>query len=180
MAGEKGLSDLIEATRQMVDAQRDVRLVLIGDGPARRSVERTLQRLPSERIEDYGYVGDRQFYMDVLRGGDVFAHPSHAEGVPKAVIEAMAAGLPVVAAAAGAVREILDDGRRGRVVPAGDPDALAAAMGELLDDPSATAATRALALDWASAHTAEAQAERLVGRVRSLFPKLAWAVPVDR
>lgn len=178
MAGEKGLSDLIGALELLHEQGRVTVLVLIGDGPGRKSVERALQRLPPNCVEDYGYVGDRGFYMDMLRNGDLLVHPSRAEGVPKVLVEAMAAGLPVVAADAGAVRSVLDDGGRGRIVPPGDIRALAAAIGELLVDPAERAVLRRRALDWAADHTAEAQAGRLISRLQDLFPDLAWPVTV--
>src|SRR4029078_13191465 len=100
----------------------DVRLVLIGDGPARPALERALGRLRPTTVEDYGYVGDRATFMRLLRAADVFVPPSHAEGVPKAVVEAMAAGVPVVATDVGMVRVVLGDGERGVVVRPGDTD----------------------------------------------------------
>lgn len=178
MAGGKGLPELVEAIQLLVDGGSDVTLVLIGDGPSRPSIERLLARLPAERVEDYGYVGDRDAYMTLLRSGDVLVHPSRAEGVPKVLVEAMAAGLPIVAADAGAVRGVLDDGGRGRIVRQGDIPALASALGELLDEPAQRAVLRQRALDWAADHTSEAQAHRLVRRLRELFPDLAWPAPV--
>jgi glycosyltransferase involved in cell wall biosynthesis len=174
MASEKGLTDLIGAVRLLLDSGRKVTLVLIGDGPARPSVARALATLPAERVEDYGYVGNRLFYMDLLRAGDLFVHPSRAEGVPKVLVEAMAAGLPIVASDAGAVRAVLDDGERGRIVPAGDVKALASSIGELLDDDARRRVLRKRGLAWAAEHTAEAQAARLVERLKCDFPHLAW------
>jgi glycosyltransferase involved in cell wall biosynthesis len=174
MAGEKGLADLIQAMTMLLEQGADVRLVLIGDGPERPIVKRLLRRLPAKRVEDFGYVGDRQSYMDLLRGGHVFVHPSRAEGVPKVLVEAMAAGLPIVASAAGAVREVLGDGQRGRLVPAGDTVALAAAIGDLLSDEWQRGFLRERGLDWAARHTAEAQADRLINWMRGQFPLLPW------
>jgi len=174
MAGGKGLAELIEAMSSLLAGGADATLVLIGDGPARPSVERLLARLPTERVEDYGYVGDRATYMDLLRSGDLFVHPSRAEGVPKVLVEAMAAGLPVVAAAAGGVPALLADGERGRLVPAGDPGALAAAIGDLLGDEGQRARLRSRGLAWAAEHTAEEQADRLIAWMRQQFPRLAW------
>ena len=174
MAGEKGLMDLIEALGLLREGGHEFVLVLIGDGPARSSLERALSRSPSVRVEDYGYVGNRHFYMELLRGGDLLIHPSRAEGVPKVLVEAMAAGLPVIATDAGAVRAVLGDGERGRIVPAGDPRALAREIAGLLNDRRERAALRERALAWAADHTAEAQARRLVSRLRDLFPGLDW------
>jgi hypothetical protein len=174
MAGEKGLPVLVEAMRALIESDCDVTLVLIGDGPERRSVESAIARLPAGRVRLVGYVGDRQAFLDLLRDAHVFVHPSEADSVPKVLVEAMAAGLPIVAADAGAVDQMLDSGDRGRLVPAGDPLALAAAIRDLLNNPAARSALRERGLAWAADHTAEAQAGRLVAWMRAHFPDLAW------
>ena len=170
MAGEKGLPVLIEAVRLLLARDLPVKLELLGDGPARPSVERLLSALPADSIADYGYVGDRATYMELLRDGDVFVHPSAAEGVPKVLVEAMAAGLPVVATPAGAVTAILAGGARGVLVPSGDPAGLADTLAGLLADPRRRASLRSAGLDWAADRTAEAQARRLVAWLHGHFP----------
>jgi glycosyltransferase involved in cell wall biosynthesis len=175
MAGEKGLAELITAVVRLLAGGLDAKLVLIGGGPARATVERRLAALPADRVEDYGYVGDRSFYMDLLRGGDVLVHPSGAEGLPKVIVEAMAAGLPVIATDAGAVRELLDDGRLGVCLPGRDSVALAAAVEDVLGHPRRTRLMSGHALEWAAQHTAEAQARRLVTWLSENFPQLGLA-----
>jgi glycosyltransferase involved in cell wall biosynthesis len=68
-------------------------------------------------------------------GIDIFVHPSETEGLPNAVLEAAAAGLPIVATDAGGTREIVIDGTTGLLVPVGDGAALGAAIMKLVDDP---------------------------------------------
>jgi glycosyltransferase involved in cell wall biosynthesis len=172
MAPEKGLPELLEAARLLGEGGMPVRLVLIGDGPLRASLEERARALPPDAVIFTGFVGDREQYMATLRAADVFAHPSHAEGVPKALIDALAAGLPVVASSVGRVAELLDWGSRGRLVPPGDAPALAAALGELLADADARRALRDRGLEWAAAHTVDAQAERLVAWLGRHFPEL--------
>jgi glycosyltransferase involved in cell wall biosynthesis len=75
---------------------------------------------------------------------DVFVLSSREEGIPNALLEAMAAGRPAVATAVGGTPEVLEDGRTGWLVPAGDPSALAEALDRVLGDP-AEAARRAAA-----------------------------------
>ncbi|MDP8904250.1 MAG: glycosyltransferase [Chloroflexota bacterium] len=174
MAGEKGLAELIDAVALLLERGLELTLVVIGDGPARPEYERALARLPAGRVEDYRYVGDRPSYMKLLRRADLFVHPSRAEGVPKVLVEAMAAGLPVVAADAGSIRALLGEGERGVVVPAGDPLALARAVDRLLADAGRRAELRQRGLAWAAQHTAEAQAQRLVSWLRQRFPQLDW------
>ena len=71
----------------------------------------------------------------MLQAGDLFVLASHREGMPRSIIEAMAAGLPVVATNIRGCREELVDGGTGTLVPLGDPGALEAAMGRLIADP---------------------------------------------
>ena len=77
--------------------------------------------------------------------GTLLALPSHSEGSPNVVLEAMAAGLPIAATAVGGVPEILEEGVTGLMVPPGDPQALADAMLRILRD-------KALALGWERRH----------------------------
>jgi glycosyltransferase involved in cell wall biosynthesis len=174
MAAEKGLPELIEAFEIVLAAGHDARLVLVGDGPQRAQVEAAARRLPRGRVDLIGHVGDRRAYMDLLRSAHVLVHPSRAEGVPKVLVEAMAAGAPVVAADVGAVGQVLGGGSRGRLVPPGNAVALADAVARLLDDATARSELAASGLRWAAEHTAEAQASRLVEWLRQQFPRLPW------
>ncbi|MCS6854651.1 MAG: glycosyltransferase, partial [Elioraea sp.] len=72
----------------------------------------------------------------VLRAADLFVLPSHFEGMPRTVAEAMMSGLPVVASAIRGTRELVVEGETGRLVPVGDVPALAAALAPLIADPS--------------------------------------------
>jgi glycosyltransferase involved in cell wall biosynthesis len=104
----------------------------VGDGPFRRTVELELERLglgASVRV-----LGDRRDVGSLLARSDVFVLASRSEGLPLSILEAMAAGLPVVASRVGGVPELVVDGETGLLVPAGDPELLAAAVGRLLDD----------------------------------------------
>jgi glycosyltransferase involved in cell wall biosynthesis len=79
-----------------------------------------------------GYRGD---VPDLLRAADIFVLPSHREGMPRSIIEAMLCGLPVVATDIRGAREEVVDGRTGLLVPVARPEALAAALGRLAGDP---------------------------------------------
>jgi glycosyltransferase involved in cell wall biosynthesis len=85
------------------------------------------------------FLGERPDVERLLAGMDVFALSSREEGIPNAVLEAMAAGRPVVATAVGGTPEVLEDGRTGWLVPPGDPAALADALAEALLDPAEAA-----------------------------------------
>lgn len=126
---QKGHEYLIEAA----DALPEVRVLIAGDGPERARLEELARRSPaSSRIE---FLGARRDIPELLAGCDVFVLPSLFEGLPLAVLEAMAAGRPVVASDIGGIDEIVIPEMTGLLVPPRDAGALAAAVRRLLDDP---------------------------------------------
>ena len=90
-------------------------------------------------------LGFRSDASDILAAGDVFVMPSLSEGLPLALIEAMATGLAIVASDVGGIPEVVARGREAVLVPAASPTALAAAIRALLDDPVRRAALGAAA-----------------------------------
>jgi glycosyltransferase involved in cell wall biosynthesis len=107
---------------------------LLGDGPDRPAVERELERLGlGGRVTLQGTRGD---VPEVLASSHVFVLSSHSEALPVSLLEAMAAGLPVVATRVGGVPELVVDGETGLLVPEGDPPGLAAALQRMVDDPA--------------------------------------------
>lgn len=110
------------------------RLVLVGTGPLEQDLHGEAARL---RVEERTvFTGSRGDVADLLPGFDVFALSSLHEGLPIALLEAMAAGLPVVATDVGGIHEALEDGRSGFLVPSADPSALASRLSKLLADVS--------------------------------------------
>ncbi len=108
------------------------RLVVLGDGPERARLEALAARLPGRpRVRFDGFAVDVERW---LRAADVFALPSRIEGLPNALLEALATGLAAVATDLGGCREVLAPEREGLLVPVGDVDALAAALARLLAD----------------------------------------------
>ena len=175
MAGEKGLPDLVDAVALLASRDLPVELLLVGDGPTRPAVEaRVAQRRLDGRVRFAGYVGDPGRYFALLRTADVFVLPSGAEGVPKVVVEAMAAGVPVLARPAGATADVVGGGARGRLVREPGPEPLAREIERLLVDDAGRDELRAAALAWVADRTSEAQARRLVAWMRQRFPRLAW------
>ncbi|MDF2231621.1 glycosyltransferase [Albimonas sp. CAU 1670] len=132
----KGGLVLVEALSRLVARHPDAELVVIGDGEARAPMQ--------ARAEALGVAGAIRFEgfrrQDEVRAAlaeaDLLTLPSFAEGVPVVLMEAMAAGLPVVATQVAGVSELVADGRSGRVVPPGDAEALAEALDALLSDPA--------------------------------------------
>jgi glycosyltransferase involved in cell wall biosynthesis len=120
----KDLGTLIEATR-LVAAHAPIRLVMVGDGSERGSLEDVAVRAGiSDHVTFLGHRNDARAW---LAGFDVYANSSISEGVSLTILEAMAAGLPVVATRVGGTPEVVDD-TCGRLVPARDASALAATL----------------------------------------------------
>ena len=124
---------LVTAFRLLLPVQPQARLILIGDGPLRPAVELACQSLGSAVLMP-GYVP--YSHLPTWYGlADVFVHPSPDEPWGVSVNEAMACGLPVIAAmGVGAAHELIVDGENGRIVPNRDPRALACALEQLLRD----------------------------------------------
>jgi len=128
LAPQKDPLTLLEATRQL----SEVKLLLVGDGPLRAEVERFIRE--NGLVNRVLLTGVRADIPDILAASDVFVSPSRWEGLPLAVIEAMMAGLPVVATRVGGVPELVEDGVTGFLVSPRDPEALTAAIQKLLDN----------------------------------------------
>ncbi len=172
---DKGLDDLVAALAILRGEGLVATLDVIGDGPyAERLTDAPATRSLDGAVRWTGFVSDHVRYFELLREADVFVLPSRAEGVPKVVVEAMAAGLPVVASNVGAIPRLLEGGRLGRLVPANDPRSLADAVRRLAGDDDGRRRLRDAGLEFASSHTADAQAHRLVGWLRKTFPALPW------
>ncbi len=134
---KKGLDVLLDAWRAVEPGAPAARLVLIGDGPDASGFEARLAELGDERITFVrSLINDPAMLRDYLVAADVYVFPSRHEGFAVAPIEAMACGLPLVAAAAGGIAEALPDGEEsgGLVVPVEDPSALGGALARLLGD----------------------------------------------
>lgn len=122
----KNQAGLIRAFQRLRTVYPDAILVIAGDGPYRDALERVAGTARPEGCVHL--LGERRDVPTVLAALDVFALPSVAEGMSNTILEAMAAGLPVVATAVGGSPELIIDGVNGRLVPAGDEGALADAM----------------------------------------------------
>jgi sugar transferase (PEP-CTERM/EpsH1 system associated) len=103
-----------------------LRLVMVGDGPLRAEAQGIVER---GGVADLAWLpGERHDVPEILRGLDCFVLPSLAEGISNTILEAMASGLPVIATRVGGNPELVEAGKTGQLVPAGDAPAMAAAL----------------------------------------------------
>jgi len=128
----KGFADLLEAFA-LLQRTSDARLIIIGEGPQREALETLRSRLDLQEMVDLpGYLPQP---VSIVAGADVFVLSSHSEGQGMVLLEAMAAGTPIVATDCPTTpRELLVDGKAGLLVPVEDPELMAAAIGHLLND----------------------------------------------
>jgi phosphatidyl-myo-inositol alpha-mannosyltransferase len=170
----KGLAVLLEALPELVRRVPDVRLLVAGPG----DVEEVRSSVPlalRERVELLGLVSDAD-KPRVYASGDVYCAPNtHGESFGIVLIEAMAAGTPVVASDLEAFRRVLEDGGAGVLFPVGDAAALAGALADLLADPRRRAALSATGhevvrrYDWAT----------VTRMVLAVYEAVREAAPVD-
>jgi glycosyltransferase involved in cell wall biosynthesis len=132
LSPEKGQKWLVQALSQLDQQEQPVHLVLIGDGDSRGDLqEQVLQLGLTEQVH---LLGARKDVPDWLPHFDLFVLPSAWEGVSLALLEAMAAGLPVIATESGGTPEVVEAGVTGLLVPPGNPTKLAEAIQILLSD----------------------------------------------
>lgn len=134
----KGHLYLVEAMARLAARDRDLRLLIVGDGPMREPIA---ERVTQLGLETKTVLAGRQQSVERwLQAMDVFCLPSYAnEGVPQALIQAMLTGLPVVTTPVGSITEAVTDGITGLIVAAQDVDALTGALRRVLDDPALAA-----------------------------------------
>ncbi len=126
----KCIDVFLEACARVARERRDARFLVVGDGPQRRELEELAGRLGiGDRVV---FTGVRDDVPGVLREADLFVLSSRTEAFPNAVLEAMASGLPVVATDVGSMRELVEDGVNGILVPPLDAAGLARAILDLL------------------------------------------------
>jgi glycosyltransferase involved in cell wall biosynthesis len=170
IAPNKGLPFLLRAFAALPKAGRPA-LVLMGrDWGERPALERLAAELGiAPEVVWLGHVDSLPEYRAVFRRASAFVLPSEWEAFGLVLLEAMAAGVPIVASSVGGVPEVLERGASGRLVPYGDADALARSIESLLGDPAeqkrlvASGAARVGSLTW----------ERAVERHRALYRELA-------
>jgi glycosyltransferase involved in cell wall biosynthesis len=130
----KGLETLIAAAPSLLERHPGAQLAIVGDGPDLDALSNQARALGVAGAVTF--LGPSRDPLGVLRGMDVFVHPSWAESFPYVILEAMSLARPIVASDVGGIPEALVQGHSGLLTPARDERALARALAELLDDPA--------------------------------------------
>lgn len=138
---EKGVDVLIAALPTLQQQVSNAHLVLVGEGDQRKALETQATKLGVHAVVTF--VGLQDDVTPWLQASDVFVLPSYAEGLPVALLEAQACGLPCVGSDIDGTRQVVQNGVSGRLVPTGDPVALAQALAQACVAPEAR--------NWASA-----------------------------
>ena len=161
---QKGHAYLIEAVAALVLQFPDLHILLIGDGDLRAALQAQTSSLGlKQRIH---FLGSRSDVPGLLAASDYFVLPSLWEGLPMALIEAMASGLPIVATDVSGTRQVMVPGETGIVVPPGDAQQLAAAIRELLSDSARAQAMGAAAQRRIEDFSAKKQAQEHIALYR--------------
>ncbi len=147
--------------------KRPARLRLIGDGPTRGDIERLIAELGiADRVE---LLGDRGDVAQQLCAADIFVLASHTEHLPISILEAMRAGLPVIASHVGGVPELVVHGKTGWLVPAESISELARTLNDLIDDQEKRASFGRASRLWYEKHFLLG---RMLDRTRELYAKI--------
>ena len=135
----KGVHTLVSSVKKVRDTVRNARLVIVGDGPERKSLADRVKELGLEDSVTFtGQVSDEEL-KDYYSRASVFVLPSitvnnQTEGLGVVLLEAMASGIPVIGSNTGGIPDIIEDKVNGLLVPPGDPDALAEAIIRIFED----------------------------------------------
>jgi glycosyltransferase involved in cell wall biosynthesis len=163
----KGHKYFIQAAAEVIREIPNAKVLLVGDGPIRNEMEELTVQLGIEG--QVFFLGVRKDVPELLSIMDLFVLPSLNEGMGRALVEAMAMGLPVIASQVGGVPEVVTDGKTGILVPAQNPTALAKAIVKLARDAKLS---RELAqAGYKRAHSAFG-AETMVDRISAVYQEL--------
>ena len=128
----KGIFDLLEAFAKM-QTVAPVKLSFVGDGPDRMELEELSRTLGvTDKVKFIGAVAS---IAPLLKESHALVLPSYSEGIPRVVMEAFAAGVPVIGTAIPGIKQLVEEGQTGLMVPVGDPNSLAQALRKLCERP---------------------------------------------
>lgn len=164
----KGHEFLIRAASEIVSRHPDAHFLFVGDGELKRELQTQSQSL--NLSDNIHFLGNRSDVADLLAASDVFVLPSLWEGLPMALLEAMAAGKPIVATAVSGTKRVMIPDETGLVVPPGDASKLADTILRLVSDPvRAKAMGRAARKRVAKEFSAQKQADEHLALYRRLL-----------
>lgn len=168
---------LIKSISRLQALGRDVHLTIVGDGVFRPTLEFLVKDLKlASSVEFLGQISSGKAVMDELDKADLFVLPSRTEGIPRAMIEAMARGLPCIGSVAGGIPELLDPKY---LVPPGDVPALAAKIDEALSHPRELAKMSARNIEKAKEYSDEILSARRVAFYQELKQRTAkWMAEI--
>jgi glycosyltransferase involved in cell wall biosynthesis len=168
----KGHRFLLEALKAL-DETHPARLAIVGDGPQRKALEERVRELDlTERVV---FTGNQKDVAPWLQAMDIFALPSYAnEGVSQAVMQAMAAGLPIVTTAVGSMTDVIHDRQTGLIVPPQDALRLGDALRRLLTDAPLAERLGTAARDYALEHCG---IEHMLDRMEGVFQRVVSGHP---
>jgi len=130
---EKAPDIFIKVAAEVIKAKPNSLFILVGDGPLRKQTEDMIDSMGLR--DNIILLGSRKDVADILPAFDVFLITSRTEGLPRALLEALAAGIPVVSTNVGGIHELICDGRNGFLSDEGNIDSLAADVNTILDHP---------------------------------------------
>jgi len=163
----KGSFDIVEAARLMAGVKEQAVFDLVGSEMRPPELEQLARLIQEAGLNGVVNLHPPAFGEDKLayfRCADIFVYPSYSEGMPMAVIEAMASGLPVVASTAGGLPDLVQDGVNGLLVEPGQPEQLAAALQKLMTNPNLRRSMQEQSARLAAAQfDIEQHMERLIG-----------------
>lgn len=130
---EKGIYDLIKAISVLANGGARTTAVIIGEGPDQFQAMELAQRLDlKDRVKFLGYISSPAELASLIRQAKLFVLPSYTEGLPRAMIESMSLGVPVLVTPAGGIKYVIRNGKNGFLVEAGSSERLAGKIEEIL------------------------------------------------
>ncbi|OPL19673.1 MAG: hypothetical protein AVO35_01495 [Candidatus Aegiribacteria sp. MLS_C] len=164
---EKAPDIFVSTAEKVLERRPGTKFVMIGDGPLFSQTRKTIELRGIEG--SFILTGSRDDVEDLIPAFDVFLITSRTEGLPRVLLESLAAGIPVVSTDAGGIHELLRDGRNGILCGEGDEESLARGVLELLDDPE----LRSSLLARVDSDLEPFSAERMVLDLHQLYTRLA-------
>jgi glycosyltransferase involved in cell wall biosynthesis len=132
----KGLADLLECARIVLEQRNDVEFWIAGSGSYQSQLkQRAISLGIDQNIRFLGHISERQEMVRLYQDSLGYIHPAHYEGLPTALLEAMACGCPVVATAVSGALDVIEDGVNGFLAPPRNPEVLAERALFIIDNP---------------------------------------------